>query len=127
MQESWDEASDLLFKPSISKAEWVHTISLVRRPLGKLLSRTLESASPKYSLPGAPGIFVVLMAGLNNQDSEYVLCIFKARYVHKMEALETVTPLKEPDGGQLVSYDLSSDIFKCGEWPGTISVKNEVH
>jgi hypothetical protein len=55
-----------------------------------MVSRTLKSASYAKSLPGAP-------------DGEYVVIQFDATFEKKQSAIETVTPMKEPDGRWRVS------------------------
>jgi hypothetical protein len=61
-----------------------------RAPLGKVLSRTLKSATYATSLPGAP-------------DGEYVVVKFDTSFEKKQSAIETVTPMKDPDGRWRVS------------------------
>jgi Protein of unknown function (DUF4019) len=56
-----------------------------RQPLGKLLSRKVKSRTFAESLPGAP-------------DGKYVVLQFDASFENKKTAVETVTPMQEPDG-----------------------------
>ena len=86
---SWDEASQLS-KKSVTKEMWVQSIKAVRSAMGGLISRSVESAKYATSLPGAP-------------DGEYVVIQFSARFTNKKSAIETVTPMKDPDGKWRVS------------------------
>ena len=81
---SWDTAAALL-KNAITKAQWHQTISGVRPPMGRLISRNLISATYTTALPGAP-------------DGEYVVIQFRSSFSNKKSAIETVTPMKNPDG-----------------------------
>lgn len=86
---SWDEASEL-FKKSITKEMWEQSIKAVRPALGDLISRSVKSAEYTTSLPGAP-------------DGEYVVILFSTSFKNKKSAIETVTPMKDPDGKWRVS------------------------
>jgi len=81
---SWDTAA-ALFKGAVSQEQWVQKVGPVRQPLGKLISREVASSKYATSLPGAP-------------DGEYVVIQFKASFENKASAVETVTPMKDPDG-----------------------------
>ena len=87
--ESWQEAAEY-FKTAISHDQWVNTLQAVRKPLGKVNSRTAKSATYKTSLPGAP-------------DGEYVVIQFTTSFENKKSAIETVTPMKDKDGKWRVS------------------------
>ena len=62
----------------------------VRQPFGKLLSRKLKSKQYATSLPGAP-------------DGQFVVIQFEASFENKKAAIETVTPMLDPDGKWRVS------------------------
>jgi hypothetical protein len=87
--ESWYEASEY-FKQNIKQDQWEQAVQNVRKPLGKLISRKVVSASYKTSLPGAP-------------DGEYVVIIFNTSFENKKSGIETVTPKMEKDGVWRVS------------------------
>ena len=87
--QSWTEAATL-FKKRVDQQRWETALSATRAPLGKMVSRTLKSASYAKSLPGGP-------------DGEYVVIKFDATFENKQSAIETVTPMKEPDGRWRVS------------------------
>jgi hypothetical protein len=61
-----------------------------RQPLGKLISRKMQTKSYKTSLPGAP-------------DGEYVVIQFETSFENKKTAIETVTPMLDKDGKWRVS------------------------
>jgi hypothetical protein len=87
--ESWDAAAKL-FQGAVSRDKWKEAIAGVRGPLGKLVSRRLKSAEAKTALPGAP-------------DGKYVVIQFNTSFENKKAAVETVTPMQEPDGSWRVS------------------------
>ena len=62
----------------------------MRKPLGKLKTRTLLSKTYATSLPGAP-------------DGKYVVIQYTAVYENKTSAIETVTPMEDTDGTWRVS------------------------
>jgi hypothetical protein len=78
------------FRNSITEERWVQTLTAVRTPLGKLISREVKSAVYESSLPGVP-------------DSEYVVIQFETSFENKKSAIETVTPMLEKDGKWRVS------------------------
>ena len=81
---SWETAA-VLFKGAVTQEQWVQKAGAVRGPLGKLISRKVSSSDYTSSLPGAP-------------DGDYVVIQFKTSFEHKASAIETVTPMKDPDG-----------------------------
>lgn len=87
--ESWEQAADL-FKKAVPKEAWERQLSGVRGPIGELQSRKLESSQAVTALPGAP-------------DGQYVVFTFAAAYAQKRTAVETVTAMREPDGGWRVA------------------------
>jgi hypothetical protein len=86
---SWREAAEY-FKTAITEEEWVQSLQAVRKPLGKLFSRKLQSLTPKTSLPNTP-------------DGKYVVIKFETSFENKKSGLETVTPQLEGDGKWRVS------------------------
>lgn len=87
--ESWDEAAPL-FKGAITRERWAEAARAARGPLGRLVSRKLSSARYAESLPGAP-------------DGKYVVIQYATRFDNKRSAVETVTPMLDPDGVWRVS------------------------
>ena len=86
---SWEQAS-ALFKGAVTKAQWQQAITGARKPLGKLISRKLKSRQYAESLPGAP-------------DGKYVVIQYDTVFENKAAAVETITPMVDPDGEWRVS------------------------
>ncbi len=86
--DSYADASEP-FRRATTAGAWEKMATAVRAPLGKVKSRTLKSATPTKSVPGAP-------------EGEYVIILFDTSFEHK-DAIETVTPMKEADGKWRVS------------------------
>ncbi len=87
--ESWDQSAEL-FKAAVSKGKWEQSLDSARKPLGELIGRKVISTKYATSLPGAP-------------DGEYVIIQFATSFTNKKSAIETVTPMKDPDGAWRVS------------------------
>ena len=87
--ESWKEAAEL-FRNAIKQEQWKQSLQAARKPLGKLVTRTIKTKIYKTSLPGAP-------------DGEYVIIEFQTAFEHKKSAIETVTPMMDRDGKWRVS------------------------
>jgi opacity protein-like surface antigen len=87
--ESWNKADEYL-KQAVSKKDFEKSLQGVRRPLGKVIKRSLASTNYTTALPGAP-------------DGEYVVIQFKTEFENKKESIETVTPKKNKDGAWRVS------------------------
>ena len=66
------------FKKAVSKRKWKSTVSKIRKPLGKLVTRKPKSAEFTKDLPGAP-------------EGEYVVAKFDTAFENKPVAVETVT------------------------------------
>lgn len=81
---SWDQSA-ALFKSALPRNQWQQCLTAVRKPLGDLVSRKVKSRKYATSLPGAP-------------DGEYVVIQFSTSFANKKAAVETVTPMKDPDG-----------------------------
>lgn len=82
--DSWQESSEY-FRQAIKSDQWVQAVQAARKPLGKLVQRTMKSASFAASLPGAPA-------------GEYVVVEFNTVFENKKAAIETVTPKMDKDG-----------------------------
>jgi hypothetical protein len=88
--ESWTEAA-AAFRGAVSQASWDSTITQVRGPLGAARSRELLGAQYTTSMPGAP-------------PGEYVVLQFRTVFAGRdTPAVETVVPMKDPDGTWRVS------------------------
>jgi len=86
---SWDKAAPP-FQGAINKPDWEQALRNVRMPLGAVKARRLTSAQYAHSLPGAP-------------DGDYFVLQFSTQFEYKASAVETVTPMKGPDGNWRVS------------------------
>jgi Protein of unknown function (DUF4019) len=86
---SWTTAATLL-KNSVTQAQFTSGVAAARKPLGAVKSRSISSATFTKSLPNAPA-------------GEYVVIQFTTNFEHVVNATETVTPMKEPDGEWRVS------------------------
>ena len=86
---SWDNAA-AMFKNAITKEQWEKAIRPIKSAIGDIISREMKSAKYTASLPGAP-------------DGEYVVIQFSTSFTNKKSAIETVTPMKDPDGKWRVS------------------------
>jgi hypothetical protein len=88
-EESWREAASL-FRGAVSEEDWKKAMVGARQPLGKRLSRKVKSRTYRESLAGAP-------------DGKYVILELYTSFENKKTAVETVTPMQEPDGTFRVS------------------------
>jgi len=87
--DSWQQAC-AYFRGLVPKERWEQQIASVRAPLGPVLSREVTSAEYATKLPGAP-------------DGEYVVIQYQTKFQNKADAIETVTPMRDPDGAFRVS------------------------
>jgi hypothetical protein len=86
---SWDQAAKL-FKGAVTKDQWKQAAAGVRGPLGKVVSRKVKSREYAEKVPGGP-------------DGKYVIVQYEAVFEKKSSAIETVTPMVDPDGAWRVS------------------------
>ena len=86
---SWDQAAKL-FKGAVTKEQWAQALAGVRPPLGKVISRKLTSRQYSEKVPGAP-------------DGKYVTIQYETVFENKAAAVETITPMLDPDGVWRVS------------------------
>jgi len=86
---SWETAA-VLFRGAVTKEQWTQQINAARIPLGKSIFRKVILTKYETALPGAP-------------DGEYVVIQFKSAFENKINTVETVTPMKDPDGEWRVS------------------------
>lgn len=87
--ESWETAA-AYFKRAVKEEQWVKMLAPVREPLGEVISRDVKSKTYTDALPGAP-------------DGEYVVIQFDTSFENKKSAIETITPMLDPDGTWRVS------------------------
>jgi hypothetical protein len=81
---SWDQAAKA-FRGAVTKEQWKQAIGGVRTPMGRLVSRKVNSRLFTETLAGAP-------------DGKYVVIQFDSVFEKKAAAIETVTPMLDPDG-----------------------------
>ena len=81
---SWKRASSY-FQGAVTEKNWTDALTGARRPLGKLLGRTLVKTQSATSLPGAP-------------DGNYLVMQFDTSFENKKSAVELVTFVREKDG-----------------------------
>jgi len=86
---SWDEAAGFM-KSAVNKTDLEKSFEAVRKPLGVVKSREVNSATYTKAVPGAP-------------DGQYVVIQFKTVFENKEGAVETVTPMLDNDGKWRVS------------------------
>ena len=86
---SWEQAAKV-FKGAVKQADWAQMVGGVRTPLGKLVSRKLKSREYTEKMPGAP-------------DGRYVVVQYDTVFENKASAVETVTPMADPDGAWRVA------------------------
>lgn len=87
--EAWEQAASLM-KGAVTKDALTESLRQARGMFGALRSRAPSSKTYATSLPGAP-------------DGEYVVIRMDAKFEHKLAAVETVTPMRQPDGAWRVS------------------------
>jgi hypothetical protein len=87
--ESWQEAARF-FKAAVTNQQWRVSMAAYRKPLGRVIKRTLKSKTYATSLPGAP-------------DGEYVVIQYATTFENKKSAIETITPMLDGDGRWRVS------------------------
>ena len=87
--DSWQEAA-VFFKNAVTKEQWEQSMQSFRKPLGRLVSRKVQSAVFRTSLPGTP-------------DGKYMVITFETVFENKTSAIETVTPMFDKDGKWRVS------------------------
>jgi hypothetical protein len=81
---SWEQTAGL-FKAMVSKEQLAQSLGMVRRPLGKVISRQVMSQKHTKTLPGLP-------------PGQYVIIQFNTTFENKADAIETVTPMLDKDG-----------------------------
>ncbi len=87
--EGWEECAALA-RDADPKEDMVIIYESFRRPLGKVLSREVQSRTYTTTLPGAP-------------QGEYVLIQMKTDFESKKGVIETVMPMLDKDGKWRVS------------------------
>lgn len=86
---TWDAAA-ALFRNAVPRSGWEQAARATRSSLGAVRERQAAGAQFTRTLPGTP-------------DGEYVVIQYRTRFEHKAAAVETVTPMRDPDGQWRVS------------------------
>lgn len=86
---SWQTSAEF-FRKAVTQEQWAQSLSAARTPLGGLVARSVRARKYATRLPGAP-------------DGEYVVIFFASSFSNKQSAVETVTPMLDPDGTWRVS------------------------
>ena len=87
--EAWDAGAAYL-RGAVGRDAFIASLAGVRAPLGDVEARQQTGATYATELPGAP-------------DGEYVVLEMTTRFTKKAKAVETVTPMLDPDGSWRVS------------------------
>ena len=82
--DSWDSAG-AYFQNQIQKDRWSAALTASRLPLGKLITRELDSFDYQTESPGVP-------------DGKYYVFTFNVSYENKNTAIETVSLFKDATG-----------------------------
>lgn len=80
---SWGQTA-LIFQQQVSAKQWSDALKKVRKPLGKVMSRTEIETSAHNGLPGAP-------------PGQYLLMRLRTDFANKLQATETLS-LQMQDG-----------------------------
>jgi hypothetical protein len=88
--DSWARAADA-FRERVTRDSWDSTMRTHRAPLGAVTSRVIIGAQPVTNPPNAP-------------PGDYMLLQFRTQFAGREQpAVETVVPMKDPDGAWRVS------------------------
>jgi hypothetical protein len=87
--EAWDAAAPMM-QTAVTRETWASVGSQVRAPLGAVKTRTLGSAGYTRTLPNAP-------------SGEYVVIQYNTDFANRNGVVETVVPMRQPDGSWKVS------------------------
>lgn len=86
---AWQEAAEP-FKQAVTPAQWQTSITEVRAPMGKVISRQPIIAQYTRTLPNVP-------------TGEYVVVQYETHFANRATTIETVTPMRGRDGVWRVS------------------------
>lgn len=88
---SYINSSAAFKKALVSSDKWSDTLTNIRNPLGKTLSREILSSNAVDKIPGAV-------------DADYVIVQYKTSFENKKESVETVVVIKEGNDWKLAGY-----------------------
>lgn len=87
--EAWDAGAPVL-QAAVARATWGDVGKSVRAPLGEVKSRRETSSVFTRSLPGAP-------------EGDYVVIQYATDFAARPGVIETVVPMRQPDGSWKVT------------------------
>ena len=87
--ESWSQTAEI-FRNIVPQQQWISSLTSLRKPMGKMLSRKVLTGTYTTQVPGAA-------------DGQYVIIQFETSFENKQNLIETVTPMRESDGQWRVS------------------------
>lgn len=87
--QSWDDAAPT-FRAVIARPDWEKQLVALRQPHGPVVLRKLRSATYSTTIPGAPA-------------GEYVVLVYDVHFERRPGTVETLTPMRQPDGAWRVS------------------------
>jgi hypothetical protein len=88
--QTWDLASPIL-KNKVTKQEWNKGLRDIRKPLGKLVSRSPEKFARAHSLPGAP-------------DGDYVIVEYLSTFANGKHPEQLTWVLENGDTWRVTGY-----------------------
>jgi hypothetical protein len=91
-EESWHQTA-AYFRNAVPKEKWLESMQALREPLGRNLSRDMQSARYTTTLHGAP-------------DGEYVVIKLESSFENKEAAKEIITPMLVQGKWKVVGYYL---------------------
>jgi Protein of unknown function (DUF4019) len=97
---SWGQAARAL-KGAVNQAEWTRMAGGERTPLGKLVSRRLKSREYTEKAPTTRVIGGKVYTW--GSVGKYVIIQYDSVFANRPSAVETVTPMADPDGVWRVS------------------------
>lgn len=97
---SWDQGAATL-KGAVKQAEWVQMLGGQRTPLGKVVSRRLRSRQLTDKAPTTRVVGGKVYTF--GQRGKFVIIEYDTTFLNKPSAVETVTPMADPDGVWRVS------------------------
>ena len=87
--QSWERAA-LAVREAMPRVQWVVALQELRKKLGGVVRRKLRSATYAKDPPNAP-------------PGEYVVIQYDTTFENRALAVETLTPVRQPDGSWRVS------------------------
>lgn len=89
-EQSWKDAAPV-FQQQITTEKWQQALTMVRSPLGPVVSREVKNGQAVANIPGAP-------------DGNYMVFTLSTAFENMPDATETVTVVDEDDTWKVVGY-----------------------